>query len=266
MFAARIAGLGSGLLLLCAARAWGADARCPASFATARGACDARVTSGAQPCAYPEGKCTCMRSTPCSGVPMPPGEPRWRCQAARRTVARTKRPRRAAPVPHRARRARTATAARSRTRATRRTGPGSFRAAPRRRPAWPEAAAPMRCPTRRGRLHCRRTLPSLPPRPRRARRGKPVPRARPSAARRAVRARRPRPARRCRRCAVACRAARRRVACSSRSKPRAGGPTVRGRVGSAARPRASPPPLRRAGCDQCSPGRAFILLRAWLFR
>ena len=83
MSAARIAGLGSGLLVLCAARAWAADARCPASFAQASGVCDERATSGALACRYPEGKCSCVRSTPCSGVPMPPGEPRWRCQAAR---------------------------------------------------------------------------------------------------------------------------------------------------------------------------------------
>ena len=46
MSAARIAGLGSGLLVLCAARAWAADARCPPSFAKASGACDERVSVG----------------------------------------------------------------------------------------------------------------------------------------------------------------------------------------------------------------------------
>jgi len=80
-------GFGAGLFLLCAlfaARISAADDRCPASFAQASGACDPRVSSGAQACAYPEGKCSCVRSTPCSGVPHPPGEPRWRCRAARR--------------------------------------------------------------------------------------------------------------------------------------------------------------------------------------
>ena len=80
---ARIAAFGSGLILVCAAPAWAAEAPCPASFAKASGACDERVSSGARACVYPEGKCSCTRSTPCSGVPMPPGEPRWRCQPAR---------------------------------------------------------------------------------------------------------------------------------------------------------------------------------------
>ncbi len=74
---------GTGLIVLCAARVWAAEAACPASFAKASGACDERLNSGAQPCVYPEGKCSCTRSRPCSGVPMPPGEPRWRCQATR---------------------------------------------------------------------------------------------------------------------------------------------------------------------------------------
>jgi len=80
---ARLASSASALVLLCAARVWAAEAGCPASFAKASGACDERAGAGARVCAYPEGKCRCMRSTPCSGVPMPPGEPRWRCQAAR---------------------------------------------------------------------------------------------------------------------------------------------------------------------------------------
>jgi hypothetical protein len=84
MSAARIASLGLGLLIVCVARVWAADARCPASFATATGACDERVRSAAQRCLYPEGKCSCVRSTPCSGVPMPPGPPLWRCEAARK--------------------------------------------------------------------------------------------------------------------------------------------------------------------------------------
>lgn len=74
---------GAGLLLWCAARVWAAQGQCPASFAKASGACDEQVRSDAQACVYPQGKCTCERSTPCSGVPMPPGERRWRCRATR---------------------------------------------------------------------------------------------------------------------------------------------------------------------------------------
>ena len=83
MIRARTSGFGAGLILLCAARILAADARCPASFAKASGACDERASSGAQACVYPEGTCSCARSTPCSGVPRPPGEPSWRCRAAR---------------------------------------------------------------------------------------------------------------------------------------------------------------------------------------
>ncbi len=50
---ARISGYGAGLILLCAARIGAADARCPTSFAKASGACDVRVSSGAQACVYP---------------------------------------------------------------------------------------------------------------------------------------------------------------------------------------------------------------------
>jgi len=167
-----------------------------------------------------------------------------------RMVAPTTRHRRAAPVSHRARPARTGIAGRSRTRATRRTGPGSFRAAPRRRPAWPAVAASTRCRTLRARPHLRRNPPSTPPRPRLARRGKPVLPAKPSVARRAARARRRRVAKRCHRCAAVSHAARCLVACSSLSKPKAGGQTARARVDSAAPPRVSPAPLRRTGCDR----------------
>ena len=60
----------------------GPDAACPPTFKQATGACDPRVSAG-QVCTYPEGRCTCARTVPCSGVPSPPGEPRWKCQAAR---------------------------------------------------------------------------------------------------------------------------------------------------------------------------------------
>ena len=81
---APIASLGLGLLVVCIANVSAADAPCPASFATASGACDERVSSPAQGCVYPEGKCSCVRSTPCSGVPRPPGPPLWRCEAGRK--------------------------------------------------------------------------------------------------------------------------------------------------------------------------------------
>ena len=56
---------------------------CPASFASASvtASCDPRV---AQPCPYPEGRCVCAATHPCSGVPQPPGPPRWLCRATRR--------------------------------------------------------------------------------------------------------------------------------------------------------------------------------------
>lgn len=56
---------------------------CPASFAKASGACDVAVSPPSRSCVFPEGKCTCLASVPCSGVPRPPGEPRWKCRAAR---------------------------------------------------------------------------------------------------------------------------------------------------------------------------------------
>jgi len=73
----------TGLILLCGVRASAADARCPTSFAKASGACDERFMPTSDACVYPQGKCSCVRSTPCSGVPQPPGEPRWRCRAVR---------------------------------------------------------------------------------------------------------------------------------------------------------------------------------------
>lgn len=79
----QLAAFGSGLILVCAVPGWAVEAPCPASFAKASGPCDERVSSGARACVYAEGKCSCTRSTPCSGVPMPPGPPRWRCQPAR---------------------------------------------------------------------------------------------------------------------------------------------------------------------------------------
>jgi hypothetical protein len=60
----------------------GQDIACPPTFKQAAGACDPRVSAG-HVCTYPEGRCTCVRSIPCSGVPSPPGEPQWRCHAAR---------------------------------------------------------------------------------------------------------------------------------------------------------------------------------------
>lgn len=58
----------------------GADTpQCPPTFREAKGACNPRVSA----CAYPEGRCSCARTTPCSGVPQPPGAPAWKCVAAR---------------------------------------------------------------------------------------------------------------------------------------------------------------------------------------
>ena len=253
MSAARIAGLGSGLLVLCAARAWAADARCPPSFAKASGACDERVSSGAQACAYPEGKCSCVRSTPCSGVPMPPGEPRWRCQAARRDGC----PNDAPPQGG-------ACAAPGKTCSYGNCGSITYSCDAQKRtwfvsgvtappPSMAGGGGVHAPPHPTGRPHFPRSPPSTPPRPRRTRRGKPVLPARPSVARHAARARRRRAAKRCHRCAAASRAARRRVACSSLSKRKAGGQTARARVGSAAPPRAFPAPPRRTGCDGFRP-------------
>ena len=250
MSAARIAGLGSGLLVLCAARAWAADARCPASFAKASGACDERVSvrrarvrvSGGQVlvraehavqwCADAAGRAALALSGGADGR-----LPERRASAGRRLrvtgqdllvrqlrVARVHVRRAESGVVHF----------------------GRHRAAAQHGRRW---RRPRRCRTRRGRPHFRRSRPSTPPRPRRARRGKPVLPARPSVARRAARARRRRAAKRCHRCAAASRAARRRVACSSLSKRKAGGQMARARVGSAAPPRAFPAPPRRTGCD-----------------
>jgi hypothetical protein len=77
--AARIAALA----LLTVAAVARAAAPCPATFAAAAGACDERATPPGRVCTFPQGKCTCVRSVPCSGVPQPPGEPRWKCEAAR---------------------------------------------------------------------------------------------------------------------------------------------------------------------------------------
>jgi hypothetical protein len=68
--------------------AWVAAARaeappCPASFAAAVGACDERATPPGRACVFPQGKCTCARTAPCSGVPQPPGPPQWKCEATR---------------------------------------------------------------------------------------------------------------------------------------------------------------------------------------
>jgi hypothetical protein len=59
----------------------GPDVACPPSFKQATGPCDPRV--GPATCSYPEGRCECVRSVPCSGVLQPAGEPRWKCQAKR---------------------------------------------------------------------------------------------------------------------------------------------------------------------------------------
>jgi hypothetical protein len=58
------------------------DTRCPPSFRQAAGPCDPSALPGGA-CTYPEGRCECERTIPCSGVPHPPGEPQWRCQAKR---------------------------------------------------------------------------------------------------------------------------------------------------------------------------------------
>ena len=62
--------------------AGGTDARCPRTFKQASGPCDPGTSYG-EMCVYPEGRCACVRSIPCSGVPQPPGEPRWKCEAKR---------------------------------------------------------------------------------------------------------------------------------------------------------------------------------------
>ena len=255
MSAARIAGFGLGLLVLCAARTWAADARCPASFAKASGACDERVSSGAHACVYPEGKCSCVRSTPCSGVPMPPGEPGWRCQAARRDGC----PNDAPPQ---------GGACKSPGKTCSYGNCGSFAyTCDAHNRAWfisGGTAPPPGMPGGGGaRPHGRPPSAARERHRVRARRGKPVPSARPSVARPAARARRRRVAKRCHRCAAASRAARRRVACSSLSKRKAGGQTARARVGLAAPPRAFPAPPRRTGCDPVrSAAPLFSLSRA----
>jgi hypothetical protein len=56
---------------------------CPPTFKQASGPCDPRTGPASKACVYPEGRCTCARTVPCSGVPQPPGEPRWKCTPAR---------------------------------------------------------------------------------------------------------------------------------------------------------------------------------------
>ena len=60
----------------------GPDVGCPRSYRQATGPCDPRTSSG-EVCTYPEGRCSCVRSVPCSGVPHPPGEPAWKCEPKR---------------------------------------------------------------------------------------------------------------------------------------------------------------------------------------
>jgi hypothetical protein len=77
-------GLALALLALAstAPAAGGPDARCPRTFKQASGPCDPGTSYG-EFCVYPEGRCACVRSIPCSGVPQPPGEPRWKCETRR---------------------------------------------------------------------------------------------------------------------------------------------------------------------------------------
>ena len=168
-----------------------------------RAARDERVTSGAHACMYPEGKCSCVRSTPCSGVPRPPGEPRWRCQAARRDGC----PNDAPPQGG-------ACAAPGKTCSYGNCGSIAYTCDAQKR-AWfiSGVTAPPPSMAGGGGVHALPHPPgppplpphppSTPPRPRRRRRGKPVLPARPSVARRAARARRRRAAKRCHRCAAA---------------------------------------------------------------
>jgi hypothetical protein len=60
----------------------GPDVACPRTYKQATGPCDPRTSSG-EVCTYPEGRCSCVRSVPCSGVPQPAGEPAWKCEPKR---------------------------------------------------------------------------------------------------------------------------------------------------------------------------------------
>ena len=54
------------------------DVACPPSYKEAKGPCDAPA-GALRACTYPEGRCECLRSVPCSGAAQPLGEPRWLC-------------------------------------------------------------------------------------------------------------------------------------------------------------------------------------------